>query len=92
MATKTANYNFVKPELSDVADITAQNPNWDTLDANLKEMSELQNSTSTMATNTKSTVDGLVGSLPQNYQKKLKYGTAAPSGGASGDIYIQIIE
>jgi len=32
MSTTTANYNLIKPELSDVADITAMNENWDVID------------------------------------------------------------
>lgn len=32
MSTTTTNYNLVKPELTDAADITAMNPNWDTID------------------------------------------------------------
>lgn len=35
MSTTTTNYGFVKPELTDVADITATNVNWDILDENL---------------------------------------------------------
>lgn len=37
MSTTTTNYGLVKPELTDAADITAMNPNWDTIDAELKE-------------------------------------------------------
>lgn len=37
MSTTTTNYGLVKPELTDVADITAMNPNWDTLDRVIKE-------------------------------------------------------
>ena len=36
MSTLTSNYNLVKPELSDPADITAMNGNWDTIDEKLK--------------------------------------------------------
>ena len=36
MSTKTTNYQFVKPELKDTANITAMNPNWDTIDTTLK--------------------------------------------------------
>ena len=36
MSTKTKNYEFVKPELTDTADITAMNENWDKVDAALK--------------------------------------------------------
>ena len=37
MSTTTTNYKLVKPELTDTADITATNTNWDTIDAELKE-------------------------------------------------------
>lgn len=40
MSTTTTNYGLVKPELTDVADITLMNPNWDTVDAKLKELQE----------------------------------------------------
>lgn len=36
MSTLTTNYGLVKPELTDVADITAMNVNWDTIDEQLK--------------------------------------------------------
>lgn len=36
MSTTTTNYGLVKPELTDAADITAMNGNWDTIDAELK--------------------------------------------------------
>lgn len=36
MATKTTNYELVKPALSDSPDITAMNVNWDILDAEMK--------------------------------------------------------
>lgn len=35
MSTTTTNYGLVKPELTDVADITAMNPNWDIIDEKL---------------------------------------------------------
>ncbi len=37
MSTTTTNYNLIKPELTDVADITAMNDNWDKLDQVIKE-------------------------------------------------------
>lgn len=37
MSTTTTNYSLVKPELTDAADITAMNENWDTLDQVIKE-------------------------------------------------------
>lgn len=36
MSTTTTNYELVKPALTDVADITAMNANWDTIDTKLK--------------------------------------------------------
>ena len=36
MSKTTTNYNLIKPELTDVADITAMNPNWDKIDEELK--------------------------------------------------------
>ena len=38
MSTQTSHYNLVKPALSDVPDITAMNPNWDTIDATLNTL------------------------------------------------------
>lgn len=35
MSLKTTNYNLIKPELTDAADITATNSNWDTIDQKL---------------------------------------------------------
>lgn len=35
MSKTTTNYGLVKPELTDPADITAMNPNWDKIDAEL---------------------------------------------------------
>lgn len=36
MSTKTSNYNLVKPALTDSADITVMNANWDTIDLKMK--------------------------------------------------------
>lgn len=38
MSTTTTNYGLVKPELTDAADITAMNPNWDAIDETLKDI------------------------------------------------------
>ena len=40
MSTTTTNYNLIKPELTDAADITAMNENWDKLDAELKRQAD----------------------------------------------------
>lgn len=39
MATKTANYNLTKPDLTDWADIRVLNANFDTIDAEMKALS-----------------------------------------------------
>jgi hypothetical protein len=38
MSKTTTNYGLFKPELSDPADITKMNPNWDTIDAELNRL------------------------------------------------------
>lgn len=44
MSTTTTNYNLVKPALTDAPpDITAMNPNWDTIDAQLKSLNDSVN-------------------------------------------------
>lgn len=40
MSTTTTNYGLVKPELTDAADITAMNPNWDKIDEELSNIGE----------------------------------------------------
>lgn len=40
MSTKTSNYNFIKPELTDAADITATNENWDKVDSTFKNVDD----------------------------------------------------
>lgn len=44
MSTTTTNYGLVKPELTDVADITATNENWDLIDAKLKNIETITES------------------------------------------------
>ena len=43
MSTKTSNFNFTKPELSDPADITQCNENWDKVDTELKSVNDAFN-------------------------------------------------
>lgn len=37
MSTRTTNFNFLKPELSDIPDITQTNENWDKIDSIMKK-------------------------------------------------------
>ena len=41
MSKTTTNFGFIKPELSDVADITIPNANWDKLDEELLKAQEI---------------------------------------------------
>ena len=43
MSTTTNNYGLVKPQLTDSADITAMNGNWDKIDTELKKRATLGN-------------------------------------------------
>ena len=43
MSTTTTQYKFIKPELTDAADITATNQNWDIIDAELKKKYDINN-------------------------------------------------
>lgn len=47
MSTTTTNYQFHKPELTDPADITKLNPNWDNIDSELKNRLPLTGGTMT---------------------------------------------
>ena len=38
MSKTTTNFNLIKPELTDPADITAMNENWDKIDEQLKKL------------------------------------------------------
>lgn len=40
MATQTPNHKLIKPEMTDKADISMINPNWDTLDTALKAVED----------------------------------------------------
>lgn len=40
MSKTTTNYGLIKPELTDAADITAMNANWDKIDEEIKKASE----------------------------------------------------
>lgn len=99
MSTLTTNYNLIKPALTDSADITAMNGNWDKIDNQLKTLndnnestnasvSELDKKFTAQGTTLVSKINMEVGKL----QTKITYGTSAPSGGNTGDVYIQIIE
>lgn len=49
MSTTTTNFGLVKPELTDVTDITAMNPNWDLIDEKLYEVDGKSSKSTTAA-------------------------------------------
>ena len=71
MSTTTTNYNLIKPELTDAADITAMNSNWDTLDTKLKELNDSAIDPSTVDGKVSKSGDTLTGVL--SFQNKTDY-------------------
>ena len=61
MSLKTTNFNLVKPELTDVADITAMNPNWDAIDRELTGVKEYTDSHKVDKTNPHAVTKAQVG-------------------------------
>lgn len=57
----------------------------DEVDQQIANVNSTINSTNTLITNVQNQVNG----LNNNKQKAITSGTAAPSGGSNGDIYIQ---
>ena len=83
MSTKTTTYGLIKPELTDTADITQTNENWDVVDQQLLNA----NTHATNKNNPHGITPAQIGAQPT-----ITYGTAEPTGGKHGDIYIQIVE
>ena len=81
MSTQTATYGFIKPELTDPADITALNGNWDKIE---ETFNSVKQDTTELSNNLQSEVNKL--------QTKITYGTTEPSGGNPGDVYIQLLD
>ena len=60
MSTITTNYGLIKPELSDTADITAYNSNWDKIDTQLNNLKQKAiQASSEDGLNYHATVDGI---------------------------------
>ena len=71
MSTTTTNYGLVKPEITDAADITAMNTNWDTVDTKLKEINDKAADLSALDKKVDKTGDTLTGVL--SFQNKTAY-------------------
>jgi hypothetical protein len=99
----TTNYNLKKPSYTDPADIEDINANMDVLDAELQARESDTNTHATNTSNphgvNKSQVGlGNVDNVKQapythtqdsDIHRKITSGTAEPSGGSNGDIYLQ---
>lgn len=99
MSLATTNYGLVKPELSDLADITMMNGNWDKIDTTMKSLKTQSDATdktvstlSATVSSNKTELNNKINTEVGKLQTKVTYGTSAPTGGKSGDVYIQIIE
>ena len=68
MSTTTTNYKLVKPQLTDSADITAMNGNWDKIDTELKSRATL----------------GTDGKIPSSQLPAMNYIPTSEKGKASG--------
>lgn len=79
MSTTTTNYKLIKPELTDSADITAMNQNWDTLDTQLKELNDNAIDPNDLVGKVNKVGDTLTGSLTfenkDSYHALMKYRT-----------------
>lgn len=99
MATTTSKYGFKKSQLSDAADKTANNSNWDLLDTELNSLStnittqgerldEINDTFLSIGNDLNNKIDNEVDKL----QPKITFGFDKPTGGYHGDVYIQLIE
>ena len=70
MSTTTTNYGLVKPELTDAADITAMNANWDKIDSELKNSSESDVFIATYETTTSAEIEAAYQAGKAVYVKK----------------------
>lgn len=99
MATTTTKYGFIKPQLTDAADITATNGNWDKIETELDSLTTtnttLDNKIDGVNNNMLSITNNLNNSLNREVSKlqpKITFGFDQPSGGNHGDVYIQLLE
>lgn len=98
---KTSNYGLNKPDGADTVDISVLNQNMDTIDVKLKNNADNtealdEKGSSHFADNTRhitaterTTWNAKQDALSSENRRKITYGTADPSGGADGDIYLQ---
>lgn len=99
MATTTTKYGFIKPQLTDAADITATNVNWDKVETELDGLNttigEQGNTIATM-NNTfleqGNTLNNKINTEVAKLQTKITFGYDEPSGGYHGDVYIQLLD
>lgn len=99
MATTTTKYGFIKPQITDAADITATNGNWDKIETELTSLNTLADHNGTNIESVNSNLLGITNNLNtkidnevEKLQPKISFGFDRPSGGYHGDVYIQLLE
>lgn len=99
MATTTTKYGFIKPQITDAADITATNGNWDKIETELASLNTLVDDNEETIENVNSNLLSITNELNikidenvEKLQPKISFGFDTPSGGYHGDVYIQLLE
>ena len=99
MATTTTKYGFIKPQLTDAADVTATNGNWDKVETELGNLDTKTTNLGTTISNNHNSMLQITEDLNtkvdeevEKLQPKITFGFDKPSGGYHGDVYIQLLE
>ena len=99
MATTTTKYCLIKPQLTDAADVTATNSNWDKIDTELNtlkatktQLSQRIESVNSSSLDQGNTLNNKIDTEIAKLQPKITFGFDRPSNGYHGDVYIQLIE
>lgn len=95
MSTRTTNYSLVKPELTDAADITQTNGNWDTIDTELNKINSKQDTITGAASTIASSNLSANKALVSNSSGKVEVSTVSSTelgylSGATGNIQDQL--
>ena len=99
MATTTTKYGFIKPQLTDAADVTATNGNWDKVETELSNLDTKNTNLGTTINQNHQSMLQITEDLNnkvdvevEKLQPQITFGFDRPSGGYHGDVYIQLLE
>ena len=94
MAEQTTNYKLIKPALTDIPDITAINPNWDTIDSELKGLhaNATISSAGLMSAADKTKLEGIATGATANEGTitGVAAGNGLTGGGTSGSVTLNV--